>query len=177
MAGNSKFLNVKCPKCGGKGRRESDTMATFFDSCWYFLRYCDSNNKKKIFDEKKVDYWMPADQYVGGVEHAVLHLLYSRFFTKFLRDIKLLKFDEPFLRLFNQGIVHKDGQRMSKSKNNTVTAEEIADRYGIDSARLFLSFVASPEKDIEWDSHGIEGAYRMGNRFISLSYKILSKSY
>src|SRR3989344_1732744 len=175
LAGNSKFLNVKCPKCGGKGRRESDTMATFFDSSWYFLRYCDSNNKKKIFDEKKVDYWMPADQYVGGVEHAVLHLLYSRFFTKFLRDIKLLKFDEPFLRLFNQGIVHKDGQRMSKSKNNTVTAEEIADRYGIDSARLFLSFVASPEKDIEWDSHGIEGAYRMVNRFISLSDKIGGK--
>ena len=176
LAGNSKFLNVKCPKCGGKGRRESDTMATFFDSSWYFLRYCDSNNKKKIFDEKKEDYWMPADQYVGGVEHAVLHLLYSRFFTKFLRDIKLLKFDEPFLRLFNQGIVHKDGQRMSKSKNNTVTAEEIADRYGIDSARLFLSFVASPEKDIEWDSHGIEGAYRMVNRFISLSDKIGGKS-
>jgi len=175
LAGNSKFLNVKCPECGGNGRRESDTMATFFDSSWYFLRYCDSMNEKKIFDEKKVDYWMPADQYIGGVEHAVLHLLYSRFFTKFLRDMKLLKFDEPFLRLFNQGIVHKDGQRMSKSKNNTVTAEEIADRYGIDSARLFLSFVASPEKDIEWDSHGIEGAYRMVNRFISLSDKIGGK--
>src|SRR3989344_1250377 len=111
LAGNSKFLNVKCPECGGNGRRESDTMATFFDSSWYFLRYCDSMNEKKIFDEKKVDYWMPADQYIGGVEHAVLHLLYSRFFTKFLRDMKLLKFDEPFLRLFNQGIVHKDGQR------------------------------------------------------------------
>lgn len=166
------FLEVECPECGKKGRRESDTMATFFDSSWYFLRYCDAKNMKEIFDKKKVDYWMPVDQYIGGVEHAVLHLLYARFFTKFLRDIGLLKFDEPFLRLFNQGIVHKDGKRMSKSHGNTVTAEEISARYGIDTARLFLSFVAGPEKDLEWDDHGIEGAFRAVKKFIHLFDKI-----
>ncbi len=163
------FLKTRCPKCGGEGRRETDTMATFFDSSWYFLRYCDPHNHERIFDPKKTAYWMPVDQYIGGVEHAVLHLLYARFFTKFLRDLGLLKFDEPFLRLFNQGIVHKGGKRMSKSHGNTVTAEEISAKYGIDSARLFLSFVAGPEKDIEWDDHGIEGAYRMVKKFMQLA--------
>mgnify|MGYP001596157193 CR=1 FL=1 len=165
---NKEFLEVNCPQCRKKGRRETDTMATFFDSSWYFLRYCDPHNSKEIFDLNKVGYWMPVDQYIGGVEHAVLHLLYARFFTKFLRDLKLLKFDEPFMRLFNQGIVHKEGKRMSKSHGNTVTAEEVSAKYGIDTARLFLSFVAGPEKDIEWDDHGIEGAFRAVKKFIAL---------
>ena len=134
---SKEFLEVKCPKCEKKARRETDTMATFFDSSWYFLRYCDPQNSKLIFDSKKIAFWMPVDQYIGGIEHAVLHLLYARFFTKFLRDLKLLNFDEPFLRLFNQGIVHKEGKRMSKSHGNTVTAEEISAKHGIDTARLF----------------------------------------
>ena len=169
---SKEFLETKCPKCGKKARRETDTMATFFDSSWYFLRYCDPQNSKLIFDPKKIAFWMPVDQYIGGIEHAVLHLLYARFFTKFLRDLKLLDFDEPFLRLFNQGIIHKEGKRMSKSHGNTVTAEEISAKYGIDTARLFLSFVASPEKDIEWDNHGIEGAYRAVKRFLQLFEKV-----
>jgi len=165
---NSKFVNVKCPGCKGSARRETDTLATFVDSSWYYLRYCDSKNAEKIFDKKKVEHWMPVDQYIGGIEHAVLHLLYARFFTKFLGDLKLVGFDEPFMRLFNQGIVHKNGQRMSKSHGNTVTAEEISNKYGIDTARLFISFVAGPDKDIEWDDHGIEGAFRFVNRFMRL---------
>lgn len=173
---NKDFVNTKCPKCKGNARRETDTMATFFDSSWYYLRYCDNNNDKEIFDKKKVKHWMPVDQYIGGVEHAVLHLLYARFFTKFMRDLTLLEIDEPFLRLFNQGIVHKDGERMSKSHGNTVTAEEISKKYGIDTARLFLMFVAGPDKDIEWDDKGIEGAFRMVNRFMRLFDKVGGES-
>lgn len=165
---NEKFVNVKCHKCKGKARRETDTMGTFFDSSWYFLRYCDPRNSKQIFDKKKVSYWMPVNQYIGGIEHAAGHLIYSRFFTKFMRDIKLLNFDEPFMKLFNQGIVHKNGMRMSKSHGNTVTAEEISKKYGIDAARLFMMFVSSPDKDMEWDEHGIEGAFRMANKLMRL---------
>lgn len=172
---NKKFVKVNCPRCGEKGRRETDTMATFFDSSWYFLRYCDSKNNKEIFDRNKVKYWMPVDQYIGGVEHAVLHLLYARFFVKFMRDLGLLEFEEPFSRLFNQGIVHKEGKRMSKSHGNTITAEEISKKYGIDTARLFLMFVAGPDKDMEWDNHGIDGAHRMVNKFISLKDKVAGK--
>ena len=173
---SQEFVKTDCPKCGKPARRETDTMATFFDSSWYYLRYCDAKNTKQIFDKSEVKYWMPVDQYIGGIEHAVLHLLYARFFTKFLRDIKLLDFDEPFTNLFNQGIVHKDGVRMSKSHGNTVTAEEISKKYGIDTARLFLSFVAGPEKDIEWSDHGIEGAFRMVNKFMSLFDKVGGKT-
>lgn len=173
---NEKFVNVKCPKCSGKGKRETDTIGGFFDSSWYYLRYCDNQNKKEIFDKKKVAHWMPVDQYIGGVEHAVLHLLYARFFTKFMRDLKLLEIDEPFSKLFNQGIVHKDGERMSKSHGNTITAEEISKKYGIDTARLFLSFVAGPDKDIDWDDKGIEGAFRMVNRFMRMFDKIGGRS-
>lgn len=168
LAGNKKFVETKCPKCRGRARRETDTLATFFDSSWYFLRYCDPHNTKEIFDTKKVALWMPVEQYIGGIEHAVLHLLYARFFTRFLRELGLLAFDEPFLRLFNQGIVHKDGKRMSKSHGNTVTAEDISKKYGIDTARLFLMIIAGPEKDIEWDEHGIEGAFRIVKKFIAL---------
>ncbi len=162
------FVNVKCPKCGGKGRRETDTMDTFVDSSWYFLRYCDAKNDKVIFDSKKVNYWMPIDTYVGGKEHATMHLIYFRFFTKFFRDIGLLKIDEPAPHLFNQGMLHKNGVVMSKSKGNVVVPEEVGKKYGIDTARLFLLFVASPENDMEWSDEGIDGSYRFLNKFYSL---------
>lgn len=175
LASSEKFINTTCPKCSGKGKRETDTMATFFDSSWYFLRYLDNKNDKRVFDKKKAEYWMPVDQYIGGVEHAVGHLLYARFFTRFFKELGLVTVEEPFPRLFNQGIVHKNSQRMSKSHGNTVTAEEISAKYGIDTARFFLMFVASPDKDMEWDDHGIEGAFRTINRFIKLSERVGGK--
>ncbi|MEK6840410.1 MAG: leucine--tRNA ligase [Nanoarchaeota archaeon] len=159
-----KFINVKCPNCGNKGRRETDTMDTFFDSSWYYLRYCDSKNNKKPFDLKKAGYWMPVDQYIGGSEHATMHLIYARFFTKALRDLGFfgnLKINEPFLKLFNQGMLHgKDGFVMSKSRGNDVLPEEISEKYGIDTARLFLVSIASTDKDIQWSDEGIEGSMR-----------------
>jgi len=161
------FLNTKCPKCGAKAKRETDTMDTFVDSSWYFLRYCDSKNNKLPFDPEKAAYWMPIDTYIGGKEHATMHLIYFRFFTKFLRDIGLLKIDEPAPRLFNQGMLHKNGVVMSKSKGNVVIPEEIAKKYGIDTARLFLLFVASPDKDMEWSDEGIEGSFRFINKLMA----------
>ncbi len=161
----NEFLDAKCPKCGEKAKRETDTMDTFVDSSWYFLRYCDPKNSKSPFDAKKASYWMPIDTYIGGKEHATMHLIYFRFFTKFLRDVGLLKIDEPAPRLFNQGMLHKNGVVMSKSKGNVVIPEEIAKKYGIDTARLFLLFVASPDKDMEWDDKGIEGSFRFLNKF------------
>lgn len=161
------FVETTCPVCGENARRETDTMATFFDSSWYYLRYC-SPQSHDIFDRKAVGYWMPADLYILGPEHISQHLIYARFFSKFLRDIGWLTFDEPFPRVFTLGVVHKNGLRMSKSNGNAVTAEEISKRYGIDTARLFLMFVAGSDKDIEWDDKGIEGAYRFVNKFISL---------
>ncbi|MBN1157441.1 leucine--tRNA ligase [Candidatus Woesearchaeota archaeon] len=160
-----KFLNVKCPKCGATGQRETDTMDTFVDSSWYFLRYCDAKNDKQPFDPRKANYWMPIDQYIGGREHACGHLIYFRFFTKFLRDLGLLNFGEPALRLFNQGMLHKDGVVMSKSKGNVVIPEEVSKKYGIDTARLFLMFVSSPGKDMEWSDDGVEGSFRFINKF------------
>lgn len=158
---NDKFLNTKCPKCGGRGRRESDTMDTFFDSSWYFLRYCDNRNDKQPFEFKKINYWLPVDQYIGGAEHACMHLIYARFFIKALRDLKFVKTDEPFTRLFNQGMLHgEDGFVMSKSRGNTVLPEKVSERYGIDTARLFLVSVASPDKDVQWSENGIEGSFR-----------------
>lgn len=166
------FVEVKCPKCKSKARRETDTMGGFVDSSWYFLRYCDNKNKDKPFDKKKVDYWMPVDQYIGGAEHAVMHLLYARFFVKVLKDLGYVNFDEPFSKLFNQGIVYKDGAKMSKSKGNVVYQTEISEKYGIDTARLFLMFVSSPDKQMEWSDSGVEGSYRIINRIIRLSQKI-----
>ena len=163
------FVNAKCPKCGGQGKRETDTMDTFVNSSWYFLRYCDANNGEMIFDSKKANYWMPIDTYIGGKEHACMHLIYFRFYTKFLRDLGLLKIDEPCTKLFNQGMLHgNDGVVMSKSRGNVVLPEEIAKKYGIDTARLFLLFVASPDKDMEWDEKGIEGSFRFLNKFYHL---------
>ncbi|MCK4521460.1 MAG: leucine--tRNA ligase [Nanoarchaeota archaeon] len=168
LLSNNSFVNVKCPKCKGKAKRETDTMGGFVDSSWYFLRYCDSQNKKKPFDSNKVNYWMPVDQYVGGAEHAVMHLIYARFFVKALKDLGFVKFDEPFKKLFNQGIVYKDGAKMSKSKGNVVFQTEISDKYGIDTARLFLMFVSSPDKQMEWDDKGVEGSYRFLNRLVNI---------
>jgi len=173
LATNEKWVNIKCPKCKGKAKRETDTMDTFFDSSWYYLRYCDNKNKKLSFDKKKVEYWMPIDQYIGGEEHACMHLIYARFFTKALRDLGFLKFDEPFLKLFNQGMLHgEDGFVMSKSRGNVVLPEEISKKYGIDAARLFLLSIASPDKDVEWSETGIEGSFRFIKKVIDYFEKV-----
>ncbi|MBI5871970.1 class I tRNA ligase family protein [archaeon] len=173
---NKSFVAVKCPKCRKPARRETDTMGGFVDSSWYFLRYCDNRNKKKPFDKKKLEYWMPVDQYIGGAEHAVMHLMYARFFTKVLSDLGFVDFDEPFLRLFNQGIVYKDGAKMSKSKGNVVLQTDVSEKYGIDTARLFLMFVSSPDKQMEWSEEGIEGSFRIINRLVRLKDKIVKKT-
>ena len=165
------FLETTCPKCKGKAKRETDTLGGFMDSSWYFLRYCDAQNTEEPFAKEKADYWMPVDQYVGGIEHAVGHLIYSRFFTKVLRDLGMLNISEPFTRLFNQGIVYKDGKKMSKSYGNTVTQDEISKKYGIDTARLFLLFVSTPQSDMEWTDQGIEGM----SRFIRKIYMMKDK--
>ncbi len=157
LANVPEFVNVKCPKCGGAARRETDTMDTFIDSSWYFYRYCDAHNDKAPFDSAKIAYWFPIDQYIGGVEHAILHLIYSRFFTKVMRDLGLIANDEPATRLFTQGMVIKDGAKMSKSKGNVVSADDAAQRYGSDTARLFVLFAAPPEKDVDWQDAGVEG--------------------
>ena len=165
---NKNFVNVKCPKCGKTGKRETDTMDTFFDSSWYFLRFIDSKNKKEPFEKKKADYWMPVNQYIGGAEHACMHLIYARFFTKALRDLGFVNIDEPFLSLFNQGMLHgNDGAVMSKSKGNVVLPEEVSKKYGIDTARLFLVSVASPDKDVQWNEHGIEGSSKLVKRIFN----------
>lgn len=176
LLSSKEFVNVKCPKCKGNARRETDTMGGFVDSSWYFLRYCDSKNKNKPFDGKKVEYWMPVDQYVGGAEHAVMHLIYARFFVKVLKDLGFVKFDEPFTRLFNQGIVYKDGSKMSKSAGNVVFQTDISDKYGIDTARLFLMFVSSPDKQMEWSDEGVEGSSRIINKMIRLKDRVSGKT-
>jgi leucyl-tRNA synthetase len=139
-------------------------MATFFDSSWYFLRYCDAHNDQEIFDQKKAAYWMPVDQYIGGIEHAILHLLYSRFFTKFLKDLGLVKCDEPFTRLLTQGMVLKDGEVMSKSRGNVVDPDEVIAKFGADTLRMFILFAAPPEDQLEWNATGLEGNWRFINR-------------
>ena len=165
------FVAVKCPKCGGDAKRETDTMDTFVDSSWYFLRYCSPTYEDGPVDARAVDSWMPVDQYIGGIEHAVLHLLYSRFFTKVLRDIGLIKTGEPFDRLLTQGMVIKDGAKMSKSKGNVVDPDLLIDTYGADTLRLFCLFAAPPERDLEWSDSGLEGAYRFLNRLWGLVCK------
>lgn len=157
------FVNVKCPKCGGKARRETDTMDTFVDSSWYFLRFC-SPDAKEMFDKKEAGYWMPVDQYIGGIEHAIMHLLYARFFTKALRDMKLLKFGEPFKRLLTQGMVLKEGEVMSKSKGNTVDPGLIMEKFGADTARMFILSVSLPTKELEWSDKGAESTFKFLNR-------------
>jgi leucyl-tRNA synthetase len=158
------FLNTTCPKCGGPARRETDTMDTFVDSSWYFYRYADAQNDKAPFDTATIAYWFPIDQYIGGVEHAILHLIYSRFWTKFMRDMGLVKNDEPVARLFTQGMVIKDGAKMSKNLGNVVSPDEMVARYGADAARLYSLFAAPPDRDLDWQESGIEGIQRFMGR-------------
>ncbi len=165
------FINTKCPSCGADAKRETDTMDTFVDSSWYFLRYCSPNADNGPIDPGAAAYWMPVDQYIGGIEHAVLHLLYSRFFTKVVRDIGLIKFDEPFKRLLTQGMVIKDGAKMSKSKGNVVDPDTLINKYGTDTVRLFSMFAAPPQKDLEWSDKSVEGSYRFLNRIWSFVFK------
>jgi leucyl-tRNA synthetase len=171
-----KFVEVKCPKCKGPARRETDTMATFFDSSWYFLRFCSPKFKNSPFDEKEAGYWMRVDQYIGGIEHAILHLLYSRFFTKFFKDIGMINFDEPFNRLLTQGMVLKDGEVMSKSKGNIVDPDIMIQKYGADTLRLFILFAAPPETELEWDDRGLEGAYKFLNRVWRIQENLKDKA-
>jgi leucyl-tRNA synthetase len=168
LANVPSFVNVKCPKCGGPGRRETDTMDTFIDSSWYFFRYTDPHNDRAPFDPAAARYWFPIDQYIGGIEHAILHLIYSRFFCKVMRDLKLVEIREPVRRLFSQGMVLKDGAKMSKSKGNVVGAIDMAEKYGCDTARMYTLFAAPPEKDLEWSEQGIEGCARFLHRVFRL---------
>ena len=166
------FLNATCPKCGGPARRETDTMDTFVDSSWYFYRYTDAHNDAAPFDSAKIAYWFPIDQYIGGVEHAILHLIYSRFWTKFMRDMGLVKNDEPVARLFTQGMVIKDGAKMSKSLGNVVSPDEMVARYGADATRMYCLFAAPPDRDLDWQESGIEGI----QRFLARVYRFFLRN-
>lgn len=176
LATSKDFANCKCPACGGEAKRELDTMDTFLDSSWYFLRYCDPHNDNMPFSKEKTDYWMSVDQYIGGVEHAILHLLYSRFFQKVFKDLGLVSNDEPFKRLLTQGMVNKDGKKMSKSIGNVVSPDEIINKYGADTARLFILFAAPPEKELDWSDEGVEGSYRFLNRVYRLAMETVERS-
>ena len=174
------FAETTCPICGAKARREMDTMDTFVCSSWYYLRYSDANNPDMPFAKGLVDKWLPVDQYVGGIEHAILHLLYSRFFTKALKDLGLLSFDEPFKNLLTQGMVLKDGSKMSKSKGNTVDPDEIFENYGADTARLFILSDSPPARDFDWSDAGVEGCYKFLNRvwrLVADNFADLDKNY
>ena len=166
------FMNVKCPKCGGDAQRESDTMDTFVDSSWYFYRYCDARNSDAPFDPAKIAYWFPIDQYIGGVEHAILHLIYSRFWTKMMRNLGLIQNDEPVARMFTQGMVIKDGAKMSKSKRNVVSADTMIEKYGADVGRIFELFAAPPEREMDWTDVGAEGALR----FLGRVYRFVTRN-
>ena len=178
LSSSEHFLHCTCPKCGGEATRETDTMDTFICSSWYYYRYADPKNTERPFDRDKVNYWAPVDQYIGGIEHAILHLLYARFFTKVLRDAGMLDFDEPFTNLLTQGMVIKDGAKMSKSLGNVVSPEEIIEKYGADTARLFILFAAPVERDLDWSDQGVEGAFRFLNRVwrILLQFEDVIKS-
>ena len=180
---NEKWIKTKCPKCNLSGKRETDTMDTFVNSSWYFLRYADPKNNKKIFEKNKVNYWCPIDQYIGGAEHACMHLIYFRFYTKFLRDLGLLNFDEPAIKLFHQGMLHgTDGEKMSKSRGNVVLPETVSKKYGIDTARMFLISMASPDSNVEWSEKGISGTLKFINKIfeyfenVKISKKIDEKT-
>jgi leucyl-tRNA synthetase len=166
------FVNATCPRCGGPARRETDTMDTFVDSSWYFYRYPDAHNASAPFSREKIDYWFPIDQYIGGVEHAILHLIYSRFWTEVMRDLKLVGNDEPATRLFTQGMVIRNGAKMSKSKGNVVSPDDMIARYGSDATRMYSLFAAPPDRDLDWQEDGVAGVsrflgrvYRLGMRY------------
>jgi leucyl-tRNA synthetase len=165
------FVNTTCPQCGGPARRETDTMDTFVDSSWYFYRYTDAKNSSAPFDSAKVNYWFPIDQYIGGVEHAILHLIYSRFWTKVMRDLGLIANDEPAERLFTQGMVIKDGAKMSKSKGNVVSPDEMIERYGADATRMYALFAAPPDRDLDWQEEGVGGI----SRFLGKVFRLVTK--
>jgi leucyl-tRNA synthetase len=167
----AEFVNAKCPRCGGTARRETDTMDTFVDSSWYFYRYTDAKNSAAPFDSDKANYWFPIDQYIGGVEHAILHLIYSRFWTKVMRDLCLINNDEPAARLFTQGMVIKDGAKMSKSKGNVVSPDLMIERYGADATRMYALFAAPPDRDLEWQEEGVAGI----SRFLTKVYRLTTK--
>jgi leucyl-tRNA synthetase len=170
------WVNTKCPECGGKARRETDTMDTFVDSSWYFLRYCDASNDQAAWDRRALKEWMPVDQYIGGVEHAILHLLYARFFTKALADLGHLDFQEPFKALFTQGMVTKDGAKMSKSRGNVVSPAAIIERYGADTARCYILFIGPPDQDADWSDEGMEGVHRFLSRLWRLAVETAERT-
>jgi leucyl-tRNA synthetase len=171
LADLPEFVNTTCPKCGKPARRETDTMDTFVDSSWYFYRYTDPKIATAPINKDVVKYWFPVDQYIGGIEHAILHLIYMRFFTKVMRDIGLVEFSEPVARLFTQGMVIKDGSKMSKSKGNVVDPTQMFLKYGADTTRVYMLFAAPPEKDLDWNDAGIEGA----SRFVGRVYRLVAK--
>ena len=171
LASNEEWINVPCPKCGKPARREADTMDTFVDSSWYFLRYCDPHNDQAPWDRRLVDFWMPVDQYIGGIDHATGHLLYSRFFVKALNDFDLLGFREPFQRLFHQGWVRQGGTKMSKSKGNVIGPDELVDMYGADAVRTYILFMGPADQDMEWSEDGVEGI----SRFLRRLWRIVNE--
>jgi leucyl-tRNA synthetase len=172
LEGVESFMNVRCPKCGKPGRRESDTMDTFVDSSWYFYRYCDARNDRAPFDSGTIAHWFPIDQYIGGVEHAILHLIYSRFWTKMMRDIGIVQNSEPVKRLFTQGMVIKDGAKMSKSLGNIVSPDDMVERYGADSARMYALFAAPPDRDLDWQEDGVSGV----SKFLGRVYRFVTRN-
>src|SRR3954454_2432694 len=176
LAAATDWVNITCPKCGGPALRDTDTMDTFVDSSWYFLRYCDPHNGEAAWDRQVVDEWMPVDQYIGGVEHAILHLMFARFFVKALADMNLLGFQEPFARLFTQGMITRDGAKMSKSKGNTVSPMEYVDRYGADTARCYILFIGPPSEDADWQDAGVGGVHRFLSRLWTAAVEAASST-
>jgi leucyl-tRNA synthetase len=176
LAAAERWVNTQCPQCGGQARRETDTMDTFVDSSWYFLRYCDARNETAAWDPGALREWMPVDQYIGGVEHAILHLMYARFFTKALADLGHLDFQEPFQALFTQGMVTKDGAKMSKSRGNVVSPAAIVERVGADAARCYILFVGPPDQDADFSDEGVEGVHRFLSRLGRMSAALAGKT-
>jgi leucyl-tRNA synthetase len=169
LAAAEHWVRVACPACGGDARRETDTMDTFVDSSWYFLRYCDARNRERAWDPAVIARWMPVDQYIGGVEHAILHLMYARFFTKALADLGYLDMQEPFARLFTQGMITRDGAKMSKSRGNVISPQAYIERFGADTARCYILFIGPPDQDADWSDAGVEGVHRFLSRLWRLS--------